>query len=187
MIKHTGLIEKCKKNDPKAQFKLYELYSKAMYNTSLRIVKNKEDAEDIIQEAFIQAFKHMKSFRYESSLGSWLKQIVINKSIDMLKNRRQNILINEYSMFPASEEISSDDENKREYINQIYKAFYQLTDGYRIIFSLYLFEGYDHTEIAQILNISSSTSKSQYSRAKNKIRKYMYESCPSLETKIQIV
>jgi len=82
---HKDLVEKSKSGDRNSQYQLYELYVDAMYNVSMRMIGIKEDAEDVIQDSFVQAFKNLASFRYESTFGSWLKRIVINKSINHLK------------------------------------------------------------------------------------------------------
>jgi RNA polymerase sigma-70 factor (ECF subfamily) len=140
-----------------------------MFNVSIRIVKSKEDAEDILQESFIDAFKNLESFRYESTFGSWLKRIVINKSINHLKLKRIPLVAMDHyeDWIPeqTEEEIKEEDLD----ISSIKTAIKQLPDGYQNIITLYLIEGYDHIEIGEILGISSSTSKSQYHRAKKKL------------------
>ena len=85
---HAPLIEDCRKGSKKAQFALYDKYSKAMYNLAYRIVNNREDAEDILQEAFIECFRNIDSFRFESTFGAWLKKIVINKCINQIKKKK---------------------------------------------------------------------------------------------------
>jgi RNA polymerase sigma-70 factor (ECF subfamily) len=144
-----------------------------MFNVCVRMVKSKEDAEDILQESFIDAFKNLNNFRYESTFGSWLKRIVINKSINHLKLKRVPIVaMDDYDNWePESlenqgeEEIYEGDLN----IGAIKTAIKQLPEGYQTIINLYLIEGYDHVEIGEILGISTSTSKSQYHRAKKKL------------------
>ncbi|AXT58600.1 RNA polymerase sigma factor [Aquimarina sp. MMG015] len=138
-----------------------------MYNVSMRIVSIREDAEDIIQDSFVDAFKNLTSFRYESTFGSWLKRIVINKSINHLKLKKIPITPIDKHEYHITEEVK-ESINTRD-IEKIKKGITKLPDGYKQIINLYLIEGYDHIEISEILEISSSTSKSQYHRAKKKL------------------
>ncbi len=163
---HASLIEECREGKSKAQFRLYNQYSKAMYNLAYRILNNREDAEDMLQEAFVECFRNIGSFRFESTFGAWLKKIVVNKCINQLKKRKIDLILCDtlpVIIHEEEEEITYD-------TGIIFKGIEMLPDGYRIILTLYLLEGYDHTEISQILGISESTSKSQYSRAKEKLR-----------------
>jgi RNA polymerase sigma factor (sigma-70 family) len=166
---HAQLIEKCKKGNSMAQFSLYNLYNKAMYNLAYRILNNREDAEDILQEAFIDCFRNISSFRFESTFGAWLKRILVNKCINYLRKKKIDITLCE-NLPPVIYEEEKEDEEVKYETGRILKGIEMLPEGYRIILTLYLLEGYDHSEISQILNISESTSKSQYSRAKEKLR-----------------
>ncbi|MBQ4821208.1 RNA polymerase sigma factor [Aquimarina sp. MMG016] len=168
MHTHKDLVEKSKSGDRNSQYQLYELYVDAMYNVSMRMIGIKEDAEDIIQDSFVEAFRNLKSFRYESTFGSWLKRIVINKSINHLKLKKIPITPLDNHEYHISEEKISEPVKKIN-IDKIKKGIAQLPDGYRQIINLYLIEGYDHIEISEILKISVSTSKSQYHRAKKKL------------------
>jgi len=164
---HAHLIEECKLGNSDAQFRLYNQYSKAMFNLAHRMTNNREDAEDILQESFVECFRNLGSFRFESTFGAWLKSIVINRSINHLRRRKADLVL--YENLP---DIINIDEPEPEYnTDRIFRGIEMLADGYRVILTLYLLEGYDHSEIAQILSISESTSKSQYSRAKVKLRK----------------
>jgi RNA polymerase sigma-70 factor (ECF subfamily) len=163
---HAPLIEECRMGNRKAQFNLYEQYSKAMYNLAYRILNNREDAEDILQESFVECFRNISTFRFESTFGAWLKKIVVNRSINHIKKKKIDLTL--YDTLPPV--IYEEDEEVTYETEKIFKAIEMLPDGYRIILTLYLLEGYDHTEISQILGISESTSKSQYSRAKEKLR-----------------
>jgi RNA polymerase sigma factor (sigma-70 family) len=163
---YAPLIEDCKKGNGKAQSKLYHQYSKAMYNLAYRILNNREDAEDILQETFIECFRSIATFRFESTFGAWLKKILINKCINHIKKRKIDLTLCENLPVNVAEE-----EEEVEYdTRKIFRGIEMLPDGYRIILTLYLLEGYDHSEISQILGITESTSKSQYSRAKDKLR-----------------
>jgi len=167
------LVEACIRGDRSAQLSLYNRYSKAMYNTCLRMLRSEADAEDALQTAFVEVFGKLDSFRFESTLGAWIKRIVVNTCINHLKKRRL-VTIDWDEQIPepqvASEEY--DDDHNLE-VDRIRKAILELPDGYRTVFSLYLLEGYDHAEIGQILNISETTSKSQYSRARQKLRQIL--------------
>ena len=170
---HREVIELSKKGNPKAQFTLYQLYAKAMFNICHRMMNNRTEAEDMLQEAFTEAFKKLHTFRCESNFGSWLKRIVINKCINEIKRRKIDLqFFEDISYFDTSEE------EQVEYkaglnIENVKEAMKGLPKGSRIIFSLYLLEGYDHKEISQILNISESNSKSQYMRAKKRVKEFL--------------
>ena len=164
---HNSLIEDCKNGSRKAQFRVYKLYSKAMYNLAYRFMNNHEDAQDALQETFIDCFRNIQSFRYESTFGMWLKRICINHCINQIR-KRNNII----SFREEMPDTMIEEESERHFnISEIFSSIEKLPDGYRIILTMYLLEGYDHSEISQILGISESTSKSQYSRAKEKLRK----------------
>ena len=168
---HQDLLDGCKTGDQKAQFQIYKLYYKAMYNTSLRIVNDTMEAEDIMQESFLSAFEKIDSYSGTVSFGAWLKKIVINRSLDAL-NRRKAIFEDIDSHTGIKDESNEDLSRQEEVdfkVEEIKDAIEKLPDGYRIILSLYLLEGYDHDEIGEILSISSSTSRSQLSRAKQKL------------------
>ncbi len=164
------IIEACKSGDSVAQKQLYNLYAKAMFNICMRMVKTREEAEDILQESFCTAFVHLHSYKAGSTLGAWLKRIVINKCINALK-KVENYDLREdiYDVAESNNECGEKEINSLE-VKHVQKAMEKLPDGYRTVFSLYLLEGYDHTEIAGILNISEATSRSQYKRAKQKIK-----------------
>jgi len=163
---HAPLIEECKQGNGRAQLKLYKQYSKAMYNLAYRMLNNREDAEDILQETFIECFKNLGFFRFESTFGAWLKKILINKSLNHLGKKKIDLTL--CDNLPTN--IYEDDTEFTYDTGKIFKGIEKLPDGYRIILTLYLLEGYDHSEISQIMGISESTSKSQYSRAKDKLR-----------------
>lgn len=167
---HKELVEKSKLGDRISQYKLYELYVDAMYNVSMRMMKIREDAEDVVQDSFIEAFNNMASFRYESTFGSWLKRIVINKSINQLKKKKIALVPIDSEMYHIkNEDEHADDEASLLDIKKIIKSIELLPAGYQQIINLYLVEGYDHVEISEILGITTSTSKSQYHRAKKKL------------------
>ena len=162
------LVELCRKGNAKAQYALYKLYSRAMYNTALRIVGSREEAEDVLQEAFLDGFMKIDYYRGDATFGAWLKSIVINKSIARLRSRRLHFEdAGSLDAQPADEE---DDFEENEHTIQILKMLLnELPSGYRLVLSLYLFEGYDHKEISTILGISEVTSRSQFIRAKQRL------------------
>jgi len=166
---HRNIVEKCKDGNRQAQFELYRLYSKAMHNVCLRMVRDELDAEDILQNSFVDVFTKLESFRYQSSVGAWIKRIVINNCINFLKRRKVYFEELDDERLPESAPEQEDDTRGLS-VEAVKRAMFDLPDGYRVVFSLYLLEGYDHKEIADILDISEATSKSQYSRAKRKLK-----------------
>ena len=161
------------KGDVRAQYQLYSLYSRAMYNICLRMVNHREEAEDMLQESFSYAFSKLGSFRFESSFGAWLKRIVVNTCINHLKKRRVDLVYTEQHNDPGPDEDFVDYEEIKFRVDTVMTAMQKLPEGYRIVFSLYLLEGYDHKEISEILGISESTSKSQFLRAKMKMKEIL--------------
>ncbi len=168
---HRDLIERCREGRRDAQFELYRLYSRAMYNTTLRMVQNPHDAEDVLQSIFIEVFSKLDTFRYESSIGAWIKRITVNKCINFLKSRR--LAFSELTQHNDRAEETAPETEPVYSAERINHAIGELPDGYRIVFSLYALEGYDHEEIAQVLGITEATSKSQYSRAKARLREML--------------
>lgn len=176
MTQHYDIVEACKRGDRKAQFELYKLYSKAMYNICMRMLGSAENAEDALQNSFVDVFSKLDSFRFESSIGAWIKRIVINNCINQIKKRRLDFAeLNDNLHFVADENNTSTTAYSDEILNVelIQKAIMQLPEGYRVVFSLYAMEGYDHEEIGEILGVTEATSKSQYSRAKAKLRQIL--------------
>ncbi len=169
---HQNLIDGCKRFDQKAQFRIYKVYYKAMYNTSLRIVKDSMEAEDIMQESFLVAFEKINSYSGKVSFGSWLRKIVKNNSIDFL-NKKNILVYGDIETFQYIEDTgfeTGDSENEKDpRTNKVMGIIKNLPEKYRNIISLYLFEGYDHEEIGEILSIPSSTSRSNFSRARSRI------------------
>ncbi|MBL4669287.1 MAG: RNA polymerase sigma factor, partial [Flavobacteriales bacterium] len=150
-------IENAKEGDQNAMFNLYKYYSVAMLNTSFRILNNKEDAEDVLQEAFIKAFSRLNQYNYQSTFGAWFKRIVVNQSIDQLK-KKKDLVFNDAETIKDVAIVLDTENNLQEKLDSLYKALHQLPDGYRAVLSLYMLEGYDHDEISEILNIGVSTS-----------------------------
>lgn len=140
-----------------------------MFNTSLRIVNDTAEAEDIMQESFLVAFQKIDTYSGVGSFGSWLKRIVVNNSLDVLRKSQDIISLDDNVIDLPDEEDHIDGEEIRFQVEGIQKAIMQLPDEYRIVMSLFLLEGYDHEEISSILNISNNSSRTRYSRARQKV------------------
>ncbi len=181
----VGLVDRCLAGERQAQFALYQRYSKAMFNTCLRLMGNHADAEDMLQEAFLDAFRNLDRFSRTVAFGAWLKRVTVNRCLKQLD--RRGIALQALPDGDAERLAGADDSQagaspgglpahlEEEHVagydmQRVRKAIDALPHGYRVVFSLYAVEGYDHEEISQIMGISTSTSKSQYSRAKAKVR-----------------
>lgn len=159
------LIEGCKKQNRLVQERLYEKYAGQMYLVALRYSKMQQEAEDIVQEAFVKVFQNISSFRQDSTLPYWIKKIVVNTA---LNHQRSKLYM--YPMVDVSElnGIGREANALSDFSYQeLLELIRELPDGCRVIFNLYAIEGYKHYEIAELLEISEGTSKSQYSRAKS--------------------
>ncbi|MFI2742539.1 RNA polymerase sigma factor [Zhouia sp. PK063] len=167
------LIEKCKNNDRKAQMKLYGQYCDGMFCVAMRFLKNTHDAEDAMQEAFIKAFQKIEQFQGDVTFGAWLKRIVINTCLDVLKTQKEMWLELDETLTTIAD--NDDDWNTEDdvTIDEVKQAIMLLPEKYKIVVLLYLIEGYDHSEIAQILNITEITSRTQLRRGKSKLKELL--------------
>ena len=145
-----------------------------MYNISLRIVREPADAEDAMQDAFIKAFQKIETFVDNSGFSAWLKRIVINTSLDLLRKKSRGPLLSEEVL---SIQVADDSRQEAETwaeveatFDKVKQAIENLPEGYRLIVNLYLLEGLDHSEIGELLGITESTSRSQLARAKKKLQ-----------------
>ncbi|WP_339881626.1 RNA polymerase sigma factor [Polaribacter vadi] len=169
---HQTIINQCKNNDAKAQMQLYNLYGKAMFLIAYRYVKDQFIAEDVMQDAFIKAFKNIDNYKNEVAFGAWLKRIVINQSIDQLKKKKLDLVA-------INEEITTSREDDHWQVeceisvDEIVEKIKLLKEKYRLVLSLYLLEGYDHQEIAQVLNITENTSRTNLLRGKKLLREQL--------------
>jgi RNA polymerase sigma-70 factor (ECF subfamily) len=167
------MIEGSRKGLREAQYRLYKTYARAMFNICYRMMNDREKAEDMLQESFTEAFRRLDSFRYESSFGAWLKRIVVNRCINEIKRKKAELkFFDDMSSF----ELQSREEEEEMTgisVETVKAAMQSLPQGSRVIFSLYLLEGYDHQEISQILDISESNSKTQYMRARQRIKEIL--------------
>ena len=178
---HQDIIERCKSGEQKAQFQLYKLEDKARGNTCLRIVNDSFEAEDVMQEAFLNAFTKLDTYKGEVTFGAWLKRIVINRSLTQLRKiKRQN----EMKFDDVENKIEVvEDNNYQEHMDystirakEILNTIQQLKDNYCLALTLSLIEGYDNEEIAQIMQISNENCRTTISRAKNKLRQLLSQS-----------
>lgn len=174
-LKHKELLEACKRGDSMAQMEIYRLYYKPMYHASLRIVGDTMEAEDIMQESFLVAFRNIGSIDLNVSFGGWLKRIVVNRSLDALRKHKPMLeLVADYSDDISAESYTmAEDGSVEDKVEKVRRALERLPEKYRVILSLSLFEGYDHEEIGQILGVTASTSRAQLSRGKQKLLQLM--------------
>lgn len=168
----VDIIEQCKQNNRKAQMQLYNQYCNGMYIVAKRFLKDADDAEDVVQEAFIKAFSKLHQYRAEVTFGAWLKRIVVNKSIDFLKSKNQRLVELEEVHLKVIDTTNDDKWLVDDAItlNDVKEAINKLPEKYQYVVMLYLIEGYDHQEISEILNISEVASRTQLSRGKVKLQ-----------------
>jgi RNA polymerase sigma-70 factor, ECF subfamily len=164
---HQDLVERSKKGDRIAQKSPFDLYGTAMFNIGVRILGSKEDAADITQDTFIDAFMKLDQFAYKSTFGAWIKRIMVNKSLNHLNRRKVHY---ELPIDFEYQDYEDEHEDSEQLMLQLNSSLINLPEGCRVVFTLFYFEGLEHNEIATELNISVSTSKSQLSRAKKLLR-----------------
>jgi RNA polymerase sigma factor (sigma-70 family) len=166
MTNERALIEACIRQDRVAQRKLYEQYAGKLHVVAMRYVKNREDAQDVLQDSFIKIFKYLDSFRFDCPFEAWMRRVVANTALKHLRDRPD--LSNHVDAELASDEVEAADLTISGFqFEQLLEMIQKLPEGCRTIFNLYAIEGYQHNEIAKMLEISEGTSKSQYSRAKS--------------------
>lgn len=166
---NNKIVEDCKQNNAKAQMQLYDMYCQAMFTIAQRYVKDSFVAEDMMQDAFIKVFKNIQGFKGEVTIGAWIKRIVINQCIDYLKKKRIELVSIEEKELTIADD--GDWTVKEEVpVNIVTSAINSLPEKYKVVLNLYLIEGYDHQEIAKVLNITEVNSRSQLMRGKNKLR-----------------
>ena len=163
---NLAIIERCRKGERTAFQELYNLYAKAMFNVSVRILNNSDEAEEVLQDSFLKVFDRIDTYDRSHAFGVWLKRIVINRSLDVLKKRKLNFVSIDDAIYSENETV---EEASIYDVEMIKKCIRELPDGYRTVITLFLFEDHSHKEIAELLGISEGTSKSQYNRAKKKL------------------
>jgi RNA polymerase sigma factor (sigma-70 family) len=173
---NSAIIERCKTGERKAFYELYNLYSKAMFNISLRIVNNAPEAEEVLQDSFLKVFERIGTYDEKYSFGSWLKRIVINGSLDVLRKRKLDFVSLDEATYVKEE---PEEEDTIYDVSILKKCLAELPDAQRTIISLFLFEDHSHKEIAELLGISEGASKTQYNRAKNKLTELIKKNSPA--------
>ena len=165
MHNEKELIDQCLKGNPKSQEAFYKHYAPRMYGVCMRYARNTLEADDILQEGFIKVFNFLKDYRYQGSLEGWIRRIVVNTAINYYRSRLhewEEVNIEKAGSSPKLETAEVDNLSRDELLALIQ----QLPEGYRLVFNLYVIEGYNHQEIGKLLDISENTSKSQLSRAR---------------------
>ena len=173
-MERPELIKACKNNNLKAQMQVYLMYKDMLYNVSLRIVKNKQDAQDTVHDAFIKAFQNISTLENDLNLGAWLKRIVINCSLDFLRKKKRLDGLQDSIESQKDEEDTEAFEDISLKVEEVKKAIYNLKDKYRIIMVLYLIEDYTHKEIAEQLDMKESTVRNQYIRGKRLLKQQLH-------------
>lgn len=166
---HQDLIDLCKQHDQQAQCEVYRLYYKAMYNTALKVVHDEHKAEDIMQEAFLKAFSKIHTYNNTSSFGAWLKRIVINESINEIRKQKPEYSSDDMSFHEGQTESIQESYSDLS-IQKVKKGMNALSERYKTVLNLVLLEGYDHREVAQIMNVSYNNTRVLYTRAKQKLK-----------------
>ena len=163
------ILKGCLKNNREAQKSLFDLFAPKMMAVSMRYTKNKEEAEDVLQESFIKVFKKIDSFKGDGSLEGWIRTIVVNTALRHLENKKrevEQVAIEPYTAIPGINDIISSLDYQI-----LIKLVNDLPQGYKMVFTLYAIEGFKHSEIAEKLSISVGTSKSQLARARDLLKK----------------
>lgn len=164
------IIRGCKRQDPSSRAALYKLYADEMMNICYRYIKDKSRAEDIFQDSFLRIFQKIDQFdERKGAIGAWMARITVNQSLMEIRKQKRIDYVEEFSpvLEPVTENTVEDSISAQEILDMVNG----LPEGYRIIFNLYVVEGYDHNEIGDMLNIAASTSRSQLARAKAMLRK----------------
>lgn len=161
-----ALIEGCVKEDARAQKMLFDKYASKMLAVCMRYFNNKMEAEDILQEGFIKVFKHIRNYEQKGSFEGWMRRIFVNTALDEIRKKKMNFDESDIEEIPFKIGFEQHNSEDQLFADDLMKIVQALPTGYRTIFNLFAIEGYSHKEIADMLNISESTSKSQYFRAK---------------------
>lgn len=169
-MKEQVLIRECLQGKAHAQKALFDTYAGKVMGICIRYMKDRDEANDLLQESFIRIFNGLKNFRKDAPLDAWIRRITINTCLEHL--RKSNELNKVSDKDPAEEEQASfENPDQALQAEDLIKIIQNLPTGYRTIFNLYAIEGYTHKEIAEQLGISEGTSKSQYSRARQELQK----------------
>jgi RNA polymerase sigma factor (sigma-70 family) len=172
MTTQQELITGCSKGNARAQWQLFDAYAPVMLGICYRYTKSMTDAEDVLQEGFVQVFRNIDQYRNEGELGAWIRRIMVNTSLNYLKRNkryRSEMVFEETPMHPILEETPDIQLQAKE----LAALIRQLPTGYQTIFNLHAVEGYTHVEIAAMLGINETTSRSQYARARNLLSEWL--------------
>ena len=164
-----NIIQKCKENNYSAQLEVYNAYKNMMFGCAIRILKSREEAEDIVQDCFIKGFEKIHQLKDDANLGAWLKRIVVNKSLDVVRNKNKNVWLDETYILETESEPIEDTIEPSISIDFIKDCINKLKEKYRIILVLYMIEDYNHREIGELLDIKESTVRNQYKRGKDQL------------------
>ena len=165
---HNTLIESCKKQSSKAQMEVYRIFYRSIYNTCYRILRRQDDAEDAMQDSFIKVFEKIESYSSGTPFEAWIKRIAINTSIDMLRKKRLATIELDERITVVDDDVDDFNETMLK-VDAIKRGIELLPEGYRLVLTLHLIEGYEYDEIAEVLNIANSTVRSQYIRGKKRL------------------
>ena len=176
MALEPSVIEGCIKKKRKSQYVLYQHFASPMLSLCMRYCRNRQEAEDIVQEGFIKIFQKIGTFRQSGSLEGWVRRIMINQAINHIKARK--LIFKDTDPYTLGSRVPDEvpEEQEQRFTSEdLQQAVHELPPGYKVVFNLYIFEGYSHKEIANELDISENTSKSQLSRARNYLRNVLME------------
>lgn len=165
------LIHKCKANDTKAQTELYQLFSSKLFSVSLKYSSSYAEAKDNLQDAFITIFSKIKQYKNKGSFEGWLKRITINTVLQRYRSQKVFDIINEEAIVDQNIEIEDDEVD----IDFLLQCIQELPDRYRLVFNLYVLDGYSHKEIADMLDITTGTTKSNLARARQLLKEKIEE------------
>jgi RNA polymerase sigma-70 factor (ECF subfamily) len=168
----SAFIEKCVARDGKALQVLYEYFSGRLYGICLRYTKNPDDAQDVLHDSFIKVFENLKNFRGSGSFDGWMRRIVVNEAINFYR-RKKKVQFSDYDAVEFSIQDHTPDIISKLSNKELLELVQRLPDGYQLVFNLYAIEGYKHREIADMLEITENTSKTQYLKAKRRLQEYI--------------
>lgn len=173
-----SIIEGCLRNEHKSQYQLYQMFYSNMTSVCMRYCKDREEANDMVQEGFIKVFKNLTRYEFKGSFEGWMRRIFVNNAIDNIRRKKKDhLLLGEDEKMDAFAEFDLDPFEKDEELDpkMVMEAIQKLTPAYKAVFSLYVIEEYSHKEIAEMLNISVGTSKSNLAKAKQNLRKFLHD------------
>jgi RNA polymerase sigma-70 factor (ECF subfamily) len=163
------LVKECAKGNPKAQRALFDKFAPKMLSVCYRYIGKSDEAEDVLQDAFVKIFQKVVEFKMEGSLEGWIRRIVVNTALDAIRKNKKTL--GDVSVDDVSYKVSYTDDNFDDMdVKHLLKIINNLPDGYRVVFNMFAIEGYSHKEIADTLGVTENTSKSQYSRARAYLR-----------------